>query len=873
MATRLLWSAVRLRLTLVVAVLAVAVLAVMTVGMPPIGWLPKAGEADALLGSLLGAQAAVAALTLAVTLFLMQGIGARRDVDDRVYREYIHQLRVRFAFRGGLGAVFVTGVALMVGEFTSGVGWVSDGIPGLQNLTLFAVTAFVTNLLLAVLLFERALQFARPERWRMLRRFVNERDVRRAVRAFLQRSQHAVESLEAGEPDISTVFPGPDEGSADEAVRALLDDARAAMAERRQGEFRQSLESIKSLVEYSMDEIERSGVRWSAPGQRPEWPPVRELVRNLYSFREEIVGGGNRDYVLGLVGLDHWFARTGVCRRCGELFTFGLDGYRWNYRIASRDGAGELREMLRDRFSLSAGHLTFDLDPAEAFPYAMEMVQLQERLLSDAMDAGRPEDFVRLHEEFDSALRFIGFSWERSYQAFRESAGLSEGLQRDYRVALMGLAGRAIFLAESGSLADVDRYLEVAQGVYNRPAILADDIAEALGLNGREYGFSIWDDWEMDGRALGQVHSVSPERYPLAFFGLRLMELCSGAAPVLDLHGNAKRVLDWFSVNSPRLVAILRDDVVVSAEQRREWAAEALGGAARRDEVAEDFEIIGRELSADKVSGFASGVYSAAFVENSIERLFEQEGAFLYLSSDAEGVPEPKGFQRFELKAFLTDSPEKARHVYFPLDGSPWGRGLSDDVMGLLCEALDKSPQVSNPLEAPGDLLAAIDQAMEDLNHSGGVVVVLAGDWSSIEVALDLASPEGYEAGWRLSEGEQLGVMARYRGHPMLRGPTSGQRRMYVFEPRSWGCFVRAQFEGAQDLSIEIRPVSAEWARELLDLNPSHFPDEPDRDSKLRKLQTRVEVSVWASVEFRVSDRTRARRILPVPAGLDGCDT
>ena len=57
------------------------------------------------LGALLGAQAAIAALTLAVMLFLLQGVSARRDVDDRVYAEYIRRSWVWPVFRYSIGAV------------------------------------------------------------------------------------------------------------------------------------------------------------------------------------------------------------------------------------------------------------------------------------------------------------------------------------------------------------------------------------------------------------------------------------------------------------------------------------------------------------------------------------------------------------------------------------------------------------------------------------------------------------------------------------------------------------------------------------------------------------------------------------------------
>ena len=106
-----------------------------------------------------------------------------------------------------------------------------------------------------------------------------------------------------------------------------------------------------------------------------------------------------------------------------------------------------------------------------------------------------------------------------------------------------------------------------------------------------------------------------------------------------------------------------------------------------------------------------------------------------------------------------------------------------------------------------------------------------------------------------------MGVMGQYCGHPIIEGPTRGERRVYVCEPRTWGCFVRAQFEGDQDLRIEVLPVSIERAQELLEANPGHIPSESDEESKLRKLQTCVELSVGARVGFHVIDTTRARRV------------
>ena len=55
------------------SVLLVAVTGAAPSVFPPLNWLPEAKDAGPLLGTLLAGQSAIAALTLAVTLFLMQG--------------------------------------------------------------------------------------------------------------------------------------------------------------------------------------------------------------------------------------------------------------------------------------------------------------------------------------------------------------------------------------------------------------------------------------------------------------------------------------------------------------------------------------------------------------------------------------------------------------------------------------------------------------------------------------------------------------------------------------------------------------------------------------------------------------------------------
>lgn len=61
---------------------------------PRIEWLPRAADATSLFGAFLAAQAAIAALSLAVVLFALERVSARPDVDDRVLAEYVRRSRM-----------------------------------------------------------------------------------------------------------------------------------------------------------------------------------------------------------------------------------------------------------------------------------------------------------------------------------------------------------------------------------------------------------------------------------------------------------------------------------------------------------------------------------------------------------------------------------------------------------------------------------------------------------------------------------------------------------------------------------------------------------------------------------------------------------
>ncbi|MCY4415338.1 MAG: hypothetical protein OXE87_03380 [Chloroflexi bacterium] len=822
--------------------------------------MPKTSDVDTLLVGLLSAQASIAALTLAVTLFVMQGVSTRRDADDRIYGEYIRRSRVRFIFGISIGAVLTTGVVLMVQKVVGDAADLNQAAASARNLTPLVSVSFVANLAFAVMLFERAIQLANPEHWRKLRMDVNERDVRQAVRVYIGRLHRAIASRDADEPDWSIMFPDPGEGSANEAIRALLDDARRAMAERRQQEFERSLNAIRELVTYAMDEMEKADIQWGSPGAQAEWPPLRELGHNLYSFREEVVRNGTRECIFGLKELDFWIVHTGIRRSCGELFATGLYGYRSNYQIAARFGGDELQGMFRDDFSRDLNGLVFGQEPQILVPFIQEIIAHQERMLSDAMHSNRQQDYAQLHEEFRSAFSNVMRHWRIEWSESPEVATLWDRLAQQYHVAIMGLAGRGIALAATGRITDAKPYLDVARETYINLSVLENDITIAL-LGGRRLGQSQWVDWEMQDHPIGEVVTVETDKYPQAFLAVRIMELIDEATPVLNLHGNAQRILDWFLANSERLERFVQETPSLSVSQRQDLAAEVLRQAVRLDEIEEDHQIIQRALSSERIFEFKAGVRDGARSPDFIERLFQQAGTFRRIAAGADDCPDERVSRSLRPKAYLMEPAENDRTGYMPFDGKEWGRTLAFDVVNLLCEELDEAPQIIIPLDSLTGLLNAIELAVEELAPVDDMFVVIAGDWGNILVGLYTREGEGYIPSQHSSDENTLGEVGRYRGNPIFRGKAVGERRLYVIEPGTWGYFMRAHFDDGQDVRVDIEPISNERAQELLQITPDHFRDQPDYEAKLRKLQTCVGISTSVRHGFEVINPSRARRI------------
>ena len=847
---------------------------------PPVGWTPPAGADGGILGSLLAAQAALVAFMVAISIFLLQG--AERNAGERMYREYVRVSGAWATIPASLALLVATGVMMMIAEGAvvrpPGAGLVR-AVPGLSDPVRAAAFAFAVSALLGFRQFERAHLLANPAGQRRVKRKKNERDVRSAVQAFLAGRQASVKPDRGLAAVVAALRPSPGGGSASAAVRGLLADALQAMDERRVDDFALALDSIARLTEEAMDEIERHGIGWGGPDPWPEWPPLKELLSRLYTFRETVIEHGGRLYINLLLDFDYQLLATGARRRCGELFAAGLDAGRANYEIASRIGDGDLCDLLRREAWLNVQIMLYDMDPEECAPYLKYAVWRQERLLALALHDGNPVDFNAFRSGFAEVLGGFRQRWDvdrwprpgtEIHRQLTEAIGsgrlpaepglrtaeLYWELEQLRGIAHMGLAGRAVRRAAEGSLADPEPYLDAARSEYGEAGRLANDTARALAY-GMQDSLS-WRGWELEGGA-SEMH---PQRYPLLFFSLRLIELAGEPLPELDLHGEAQRALAWFTRNAESLEQHVRAGPETDMAARRARALAALEAAARRDETARGEDDIRRPLSGDAVAAFTANVYAAAYTSNAVDRLFAGTGATIRVPATADGAPEEYAFlSQLVPKVPFTDSP-----VWLPGSAATvalhYGNLLASGVLRQLCEALDGAREIAMPLRKAEDFTRAADKALAELAAGGEAFLVLAGDWSGILARLSLKTPGGYDPQWE-PQNRTGGELARYHGHSVIwfRDPGSdGDRRLYAVEPGAWGCLVRAPAGGdGQELRVGVETVSEERAAELLDGSPHLLANEPDEAVKLRKLQAYAEINVAQRAGFRVRDPSRAR--------------
>ena len=104
-------------------------------------------------------------------------------------------------------------------------------------------------------------------------------------------------------------------------------------------------------------------------------------------------------------------------------------------------------------------------------------------------------------------------------------------------------------------------------------------------------------------------------------------------------------------------------------------------------------------------------------------------------------MPEERGWNRLEPKAFLAEDSQTGHIHYSPMEGDRWGRDIAFDITVMLCREIDDGPESVASLDTPENVLKAIDDMMAEFGDTEELLLMWAGDWFQIEIELKAESP------------------------------------------------------------------------------------------------------------------------------------
>ena len=844
-----------------------APLLVATMGavLPPIELLPPVEHGRTAVATLTTVQATVAAIGVAVMVFVLQGMGSFGIDNPRVREEFDRRIAANPSL--------LTLLALSAWSLLLYVLMFPPASPGAWPWTVSAgnfMPAVLINAVVTMALtwrfFARAQRLRHPSEIRVIERYVADRLVRRGVDGFVRRLRDAADG------DLPSLGPllqqDLAEAAVDDALQLHFDALRRSMRDSRLTDYSQGFEDLRGYVESAVDQVAKTEMAFGPPGAEPWWQPLSGIRDKLVWLKDDVFRAtGWSPYAYELGSYDYWQISRGLQWRCGELYGMGLAGWRTSYHAAVRSDDPELTRMMIERTwrlissAIQAvgfqeddvvGSAARPLDPTseDDLRYLYFLVSELDRQLAQAMLVDRVHDYVEFNRGFDDLLRQLSLSIEGPRAHGETTRLVLDRLRQARRISLLGLSGRAAELARDGRIADPQPYINVVREQYSRPGDLAADIVVALDMT-YERLFS-WGDWESEGQRPFEAYSVDIERYPLLGFFILSLEFAAAQDIALPLEGQAARIRGRLENLVPQAMRLAQVEPAAIDEvaQRLDQLLDESGQAdARREEE----EVMAADLDTDRVDAFLADFLWGRYRASTIEPIFRARRAFRLTGARDDSDLEGLGHSRFLPKAAFAEVGGNRGFFDVGLFGEQYERSLMQRFLALFHEREERQRDLSDV----SGLRSALDEARSALG-TDKLVAVLAGDWTDIAVRLRSSRVDWFDANWRRSEpnpGEYF--LGDYGSVAVIEASASAQRYVVVIDPRTWGCVDKVVGDRGEFVCA-IRPIDAARAEAIQVTQRAAGQDPTDS----RELQLAVEWEYREWVRFHEIDPSRVLRFV-----------
>ncbi len=383
--------------SLVVSIAIVGVGLTLSVLLPPLDVLPS--ESSTIIGiveTVLQAQAAMMAISLAVMAFIVSGVQRRQDLDDPLYEWFLTRAFVRPVFAltvsltlGTAGAYFLVRI------------WTSMAPP---NLVLFAGGSIGVAIAVIVAFAFVALRILRPSRFRDFQREVTLSSVKKAgglyadyLKAFqCDKCGDGHRELKAG-------------NEANRAMQRVVDDAERATREARFTDFEEStqtlMQALRELIAESSLSVNIENHDKIAAAPLP-WPVGLVLTLGLERMDRLCLRERYADHSTRIHHLRQDWLRYAIGKGHEEALRSGLASLEREIIVAHLEATKEKRQMVSARarlmvFSYAKSvrlHTNYPLNSTQRFLLSclfIECVQRYAGLLLEQGDYAEAREWVR----------------------------------------------------------------------------------------------------------------------------------------------------------------------------------------------------------------------------------------------------------------------------------------------------------------------------------------------------------------------------------------------------------------------------------------------------------------------------------------------
>ncbi len=495
--------------SLVVAICLVGGGLVLALLLPDLDGLPTSdATTNGIIETVVQAQAAMMAISLAVVAFIVGSLHRREELDDPLYEWFLTRAFVRPVFALTAALTLGSGVAYFIARLC--------GQLATPNLVLFAGGSMAAGVFVIVGFALWGLRVLRPDRYRSYKSAVTVALVGTAARGYARfgRAYLNGEVLD-GTAEVESSH------AAGRAVRRIVDDAEMAIRSARFTDFADSLETLEKSLKVGIADgrIDFGDLDRARAAEFPmPWPMGLELVSGIERLDRLCLREGLADRSQRL----HYLRQTWVRYAIGWGHEAALQAaaaslMREHLLARSESNAREVKQVSRRATALllyyarhARYHSSFPLSEQERKTVVVTLLSAMHHyggLLLVTGGNGEASEWIADLIRYAVPLRQLGGVELLEFEA---SQGDRYSAKEVALLSILALIGRAIELNLDEVLDDIGSRSTGDQGL----AAMSEVIAATVGLisNGPP-GFSeTWESW-IDERSNGS-DGVSSE-----FFG------------------------------------------------------------------------------------------------------------------------------------------------------------------------------------------------------------------------------------------------------------------------------------------------------------------------------------------------------------------